>query len=95
MALVYVHGPECQRIDGVQDGKPANGTQRYRCHHRDCPRTLFLIQYADKGRLPAVKQQVVDMTLHGSGGREIVRVLGVSSASVIKVIKKKRQASSQ
>jgi len=47
MALVYVHCPECQRIDVVQYGKQANGTQRYRCNNRDCPRTIFLLQYAD------------------------------------------------
>jgi transposase-like protein len=35
------------------------------------------------------------MTLNGSGVRDIVRVLGVSSATVIKVLKKKRQASSK
>ena len=67
MALVYVHCPECQSIDVVQYGKQANGTQRYRCNNRDCPRTIFLLQYSDKGRLPAVKQQIVDMTLNGSG----------------------------
>src|SRR5215475_11616809 len=89
MALVYVHCPECQSIDVVQYGKQANGTQRYRCNNRDCPRTIFLLQYADKGRLPAVKQQIVDMTLNGSGVRDIVRVLGVSSATVIDVLKKK------
>jgi transposase-like protein len=38
MALVYVHCPECQSIDVVQYGKQANGTQRYRCNNRDCPR---------------------------------------------------------
>ena len=94
MALVYVHCPECQSIDGVQYGKQANGTQRYRCNNRDCPRTIFLLQYSDKGRLPAVKQQIGDMTLNGSGVRDIVRVLGVSSAPVIDVLKKKasRQA---
>jgi transposase-like protein len=89
MALVYVHCPECQSIDVVQYGKQANGTQRYRCNNRDCPRTIFLLQYSDKGRLPAVKQQIVDMTLNGSGVRDIVRVLGVSSATVIDVLKKK------
>jgi len=83
MALVYVHCPECQRIDVVPYGKQANGTQRYRCNNRDCPRTLFLLQYSDQGRLAAVKQQIVAMTLNGSGVRDIVRVLKVSSATVI------------
>ena len=95
MALVYVHCPECQSIDVVQYGKQANGTQRYRCNNRDCPRTIFLLQYADKGRLPAVKQQIVDMTLNGSGVRDIVRVLRVSSATVIDVLKKKEPAITQ
>src|SRR5207245_10390480 len=95
MALVYVHCPECQSIDVVQYGKQANGTQRYRCNNRACPRTIFLLQYADKGRLPAVKQQIVDMTLNGSGVRDIVRVLGVSSATVIDVLRKKEPAAKQ
>jgi insertion element IS1 protein InsB len=89
MALVHVHCPQCQRIDVVQYGKQANGTQRYHCNNPDCQRTIFLLQYHDKGRLPAVKQQIVDMTLNGSGVRDIVRVLGVSSATVIDVLKKK------
>ena len=83
MALVYVHCPACQSIDVVQYGKPAHRTQRYRCNNRDCPRTIFLLQSADKGHVPAVKQQIVDMTRNGSGVRDIVRVLGVSSATVI------------
>ena len=79
----------------VQYGKQANGTQRYRCDNRACPRTIFLLQYCDKGRLPAVKQQIIDMTLNGSGVRDIVRVLRVSSATVIDVLKKKEPAVKQ
>ena len=89
MALVYVQCPQCQSIDVVQFGKQANGTQRYRWNNRDCPRTLCLLQSADKGRLPAVKQQIVDMTLNGRGVGDIVRVLGGSSATVSEVLKKK------
>ena len=36
-----------------------------------------------------MKQQIIDMTLNGSGVRDIVRVLRVSSATVIDVLKKK------
>jgi transposase-like protein len=57
MALVHVQCPHCHSIDVVQYGQQANGTQRYRCNNPDCPRTIFLLQYHDKGRLPAVKQQ--------------------------------------
>src|SRR5229473_5003273 len=95
MAFVQVQCPDCHSTDVVQYGKQANGTQRYRCNNRDCSRTIFLLQYHDKGRLPAVKQQIVDMTLNGSGVRDIVRVLGVSSATVIDVLKKKEPAVKQ
>ena len=87
MAWVYGQCPDCQSVDVVQYGKQANGTQRYRCHQRDGPRTIFLLQYQDKGRRPAVKQQLVDMPLNGSGVRDIVRVLGVSSTTVVEVLK--------
>jgi insertion element IS1 protein InsB len=89
MAFVQVQCPDCHRAEVVQYGKQANGTQRYRCDNPDCPRVIFLLQYHDKGRLPAVKQQIIDMTLNGSGVRDIVRVLRVSSATVIDVLKKK------
>jgi transposase-like protein len=95
MAFVQVQCPDCSSTDVVQYGKQANGTQRYRCNNRDCPRTIFLLQYQDKGRLPAVRQQIVDMTLNGSGVRDIVRVLRVSSATVIDVLKKKEPAVKQ
>ena len=95
MAFVQVQCPDCHRTDVVQYGKQANGTQRYRCNNRDGSRTIFLLQYQDKGRLPAVQQQMVDMTLHGSGVRDIVRVLRGSSATVIDVRKKKEPAVKQ
>jgi transposase-like protein len=88
MVFVQVQCPGCHSTDVVQYGKQDNGTQRYRCDNPDYPRTIFLLQYYDKGLLPAVKQQIIDMTLNGSGVRDIVRVLGVSSATVIDVLKK-------
>ena len=89
MAVVQVQCPDCHSADVVQYGKQANGTQRYRCDNPDCPRVIFLLHYHDKGRLPAVKQQIIDLTLNGSGVHDIVRVLRVSSATVIDVLKKK------
>ena len=95
MAFVRVQCPDCHSTDVVQYGTQANGTQRYRCDNPDCPRVIFLLQYRDKGRLPAVKQQIIDMTLNGSGVRDIVRVLRVSSATVIDVLKQKAPAVTQ
>jgi insertion element IS1 protein InsB len=95
MAFVQVQCPNCHSTDVVQYGKQANGTQRYRCNNPDCPRAIFLIQYHDQGRLAAVKQQIVDMTLNSSGVRDIVRVLRVSAATIIDVLKKKEPAIQQ
>jgi insertion element IS1 protein InsB len=93
MAVVPVQCPQCQSIAVVKYGTQPNGTQRYRCQNSDCARRIFLLAYQDKGRLPEVKRQIVDLTLNGSGVRDIVRVLGVSSATVIGTLKKRCQPS--
>jgi transposase-like protein len=95
MAVVPVQCPQCQGIRVVKYGKQANGTQRYRCNNPHCPRRIFLLQYHDTGRLPEIKQRIVDLTLNGCGVREIVRVLGVSSATVIRTLKKRPQVSTR
>ena len=52
-----------------------------------CGRT-FLRSYAYPGCLPTVKQQIVEMTLNGSGIRDIARVLQVGPNTVLKELKK-------
>jgi transposase-like protein len=49
---------------------------------------IFLLHYHDKGRLPEVKRQMVDMALNGSGIRDTARVLGVSPTTVLTTLKK-------
>jgi len=56
-----------------------------------CERRIFLLQYHNTGRLPAVKRQMVDMALNGSGIRDTARVLGVSPMTVMSTLKKKRR----
>jgi transposase-like protein len=67
----------------VKDGRQANGEQRYRCVNPQCERRIFLLHYHDKGRLPEIKQHMVDMALNGSGIRDTARVLGVSPTTVL------------
>jgi insertion element IS1 protein InsB len=89
MTSVLVHGPDCQGVDGVRDGKQHHGPQRYRCNNTDCPRHIFLLEYRNHGRLPAVKHQMVDMALNGSGIRDTARVLRVSPTQSSAPLKKR------
>src|ERR1700752_4468807 len=92
MAEAAVRFPHCQREAVVKYGKASNGKERFRCQQRkDCGRT-FLRMYTYPGRLPQVKQQIVEITLNGSGIRDIARVLHVGSNTVLRELKKSRRA---
>ena len=88
MAEAVVRCPHCQSEAVVKYGKASNGKARFRCQQREqCGRT-FMRTYAYPGRLPEVKRQIVEMTLNGSGVRDIARVLQVGPNTVIKELKK-------
>jgi transposase-like protein len=88
MAEAAVKCPHCQSEAVVRYGKTSNGKERFRCQQTSqCGRT-FLRSYAYPGCLPTVKQQIVDMTLNGSGIRDIARVLHVGSNTVMRELKK-------
>ena len=88
MAEAAVRCPHCQSEQVVKYGKATNGKARFRCQQReDCGRT-FLRTYTYSGRLPAVKRQIVEMTLNGSGIRDIARVLQIGPNTVMKELKK-------
>ena len=88
MVYVPVQCPHCQRAEVIKAGKQANGTQRYRCQNDRCARRIFLLQYQDRGRIPEIRRQVIDMALNGSGIRDTARVLRISPTTVIAVLKK-------
>ena len=88
MAEAAVKCPHCQSEAVVKYGKASNGKERFRCQQRgECGRT-FVRSYTYPGCLPTVKQQIVDMTLNGSGIRDIVRVLHVGPNTVLRELKK-------
>ena len=95
MAVVEVQCPECGSRGVVKYGRQTNGEQRYRCNDLHCQRTIFLLEYHDKGRVPEVKRQMVDMALNGSGIRDTARVLGVSPTTVLTTLKKRRRSSTR
>ena len=87
MSLLSEHGGD--------QGRQANGTQRYRCQNEHCARRIFLLQYQDRGRIPEIRREVVDMALNGSGVRDTARVLRISPTTVIAVLKKSRRAATR
>src|SRR6478752_4111686 len=95
MVYVPVQCPHCQSTEVIKAGKQANGTQRYQCQNEQCARRIFLLQYQDRGRVPEVRRQVVDMALNGSGIRDTARVLRISPTTVIAVLKKSRRAATR
>jgi len=81
--------------DVIKAGKQSNGTQRYQCQNGKCARRIFLLQYQNRGRVPEVRRQVVDLAINGSGIRDTARVLRISPTTVIAVIKKNGRASTR
>jgi transposase-like protein len=89
MVLIAVHCPYCQSDQVIKGGKTLTGQQRYRCHNSACSHYSFVLNPVYKGRLPAIKEQIVDMALNGSGIRDTARVLKISPTTVIHELKKK------
>ena len=88
MAEATMRCPHCHSEAVVKYGKTSTGKERFRCQQTpQCGRT-FLRSYAYPGCLPTVKQQIVEMTLNGSGIRDITRVLHVGPNTVLKELKK-------
>jgi insertion element IS1 protein InsB len=92
MVYVPIECPYCHSTEVIKAGKQANGAQRYRWQNDRCARRIFLLQYHDRGRVPEIRRQVVDMALNGSGIRYTARVLRISPTTVIAVLKKSRRS---
>ncbi len=93
MAVEAIRCPHCQSGEVVKYGTTSNDKERYRCQQDDtCGRT-FIRAYAYQGCRPQVKQQIVEMTLNGSGVRDIARVLQISPTTVIGELKKRPRPS--
>jgi transposase-like protein len=88
MVLFSVSCPKCQGTDVIKYGKSAEGKQRFLCKSGNDECSTFILEYTYQGRLPAIKQQMIEMSLNGSPIRDICRVLRVSSRTVIQQIKR-------
>jgi transposase-like protein len=92
MVLVPVTCPYCHSAQVIKGGTTETGKQRYRCQQIDCSYRSFVLDPAYKGRLPQIKEQILDMALNGSGIRDTARVLKISPTTVINELKKTRIA---
>ena len=88
MVLVLIKCRHCGSIDVIRHGQISNEKQRFLCRNDGCGKT-FIQEYSDKGRLPEIKQRIVDMAVNGSGIRDTARVLNISTDTVINELKKK------
>jgi transposase-like protein len=91
MAVVKTLCTECKSAKVVKFGKNRQGKQRYRCQTTGCERKTFILEYKNKGYLPEVKKQIIDMTVNGSGIRDIARVLKISINTILSELKKRAQ----
>ena len=92
MTFIAVQCPHCRSEQIVKRGKTRRGTQRYLCQNSACTQGSFLLDYRNRGCLPEVKQQIVDMRLNASGVRDTARVLHISTDTVLNELRKKEAA---
>jgi transposase-like protein len=85
--------PDCHSTDVAPHGKSAEGKKRCRCNNPKCPRRTFVINNSHPGRSRKIKQEIIEMSLNGSGIRDTARVLKVSPVTVIKELKKRNLSS--
>src|SRR5262245_36409498 len=95
MAVIAVRCPICDSDKIVRRGKTNNGKQRYLCQNEICSRHTFILDYTNRGYLPSVKRQIIDLTLNGSGIRDTARVLGISTSTILTELKKRHASLSR
>jgi len=73
MAIIPVRCSSCDGEAVVKRGKTDRGKQRYLCQTAACSHRTFLLAYTNRGSMPSVKRQSIDLTLNASGIRDIAR----------------------
>ena len=89
MPFSAVRCPHCQSNQIGKRGKTARGTPRYLCQNTLCAQGSFLLDSGNRGCLPEVQQQIIDMRLNASGIRETARALPICPHTVLRARKKK------
>ena len=66
MVLEPVECPVCHGTNVIKHGKSGEGKQRYLCQDQECCGKTFIRDYSDLGRLPQIKEQIIEMSLNGT-----------------------------
>ena len=82
--LIQVTCPHCESSKVKKNGKKKNGNQNFYCHA--CQKQ-FQLHYQYKGADPRTKRLVRSMSFNGSGIRDIQRVLGLSIAGILLILR--------
>ena len=82
MVTEAVQCPTCGGTELYCHGHSSTGKKRYICRNTECTGKTFCIEYTNKGYLPSVKRQIVDMAMNSSGMGDTGRVLGISPTIV-------------
>jgi len=82
---ITISCPQCNGSDLTKNGHSENGTQGWLCN---VCRKSFQLDYRYNARKPGVKEGIIEMTLNGSGVRDIGRVLKISTGTVTSELKK-------
>ena len=91
MAVLPVRCPYGDSDQIVKRGKTDSGKQRYRCQDEVCSQHTFILDSTNRGYLPSVKRQSVDLALNGRGIRDTARGLRISKETVLSELKKRKR----
>jgi hypothetical protein len=90
MVRVPVTCPYGHSDQVLHGGHTETGPQRSRGQQTTCAHRSFVLEPADNGRLPQVKDHMSAMALNGRGLRETTRVWKISPTPVMNAWQKKR-----
>ena len=78
MEMTAVKCPACEGTNLSKNGKGANGIQRYRGNHKECPGKSFMREYACNGWKHGIDRDSITMTANACGIRASARVLEIA-----------------
>jgi transposase-like protein len=92
MVMIAVKCPICESTNVVKYGKGKCGQQRYKCRNKECGKTIFQLEYRNKGCKPGIEKDIIKKAVNASGIRDTARTLQISTYKVMNTLKKQEQS---